>query len=109
MLGASTNVSIFNLASEEHQLKEVGNMFLLGVVKDRLFFWYSEGVLKTLDNSMENEESVFTCEESLQLYNIGDKILLKYFDIDRKSTRLNSSHVRISYAVFCLKKKNKKY
>src|SRR5690554_487313 len=26
---------------------------------------------------------------------------------DRKSTRLNSSHVRISYAVFCLKKKSK--
>src|SRR5690606_4515245 len=28
---------------------------------------------------------------------------------DRKSTRLNSSHVKISYAVFCLKKKNKLY
>src|SRR3989442_5431893 len=28
---------------------------------------------------------------------------------DRKSTRLNSSHVRISYAVFCLKKKKQKY
>src|SRR5690349_23693393 len=28
--------------------------------------------------------------------------------IDRKSTRLNSSHVEISYAVFCLKKKKKK-
>src|SRR5437870_6416733 len=28
---------------------------------------------------------------------------------DRKSTRLNSSHVAISYAVFCLKKKKKKY
>src|SRR5690349_22209747 len=27
---------------------------------------------------------------------------------DRKSTRLNSSHVEISYAVFCLKKKKKK-
>src|SRR5690554_7417599 len=27
--------------------------------------------------------------------------------LDRKSTRLNSSHVRISYAVFCLKKKRK--
>src|SRR5690606_41909449 len=26
-------------------------------------------------------------------------------DLDRKSTRLNSSHVKISYAVFCLKKK----
>src|SRR5207302_7457004 len=29
-------------------------------------------------------------------------------DRDRKSTRLNSSHVKISYAVFCLKKKKKK-
>src|SRR6266496_6128477 len=28
---------------------------------------------------------------------------------DRKSTRLNSSHVEISYAVFCLKKKKKTY
>src|SRR5690625_5757039 len=28
------------------------------------------------------------------------------FEQDRKSTRLNSSHVAISYAVFCLKKKN---
>src|SRR5207302_6577227 len=28
---------------------------------------------------------------------------------DRKSTRLNSSHVKISYAVFCLKKKKNKY
>src|SRR3989442_6522772 len=28
---------------------------------------------------------------------------------DRKSTRLNSSHVRISYAVFCLKKKKNEY
>src|SRR5690606_41539585 len=28
------------------------------------------------------------------------------YDQDRKSTRLNSSHVKISYAVFCLKKKN---
>src|SRR5690554_7583991 len=32
-----------------------------------------------------------------------------YNSIDRKSTRLNSSHVRISYAVFCLKKKKVKH
>src|SRR3712207_8304848 len=32
---------------------------------------------------------------------------LKWYQrIDRKSTRLNSSHANISYAVFCLKKKN---
>src|SRR5690554_7674163 len=39
----------------------------------------------------------------------GRSILLSYKEkrtLDRKSTRLNSSHVRISYAVFCLKKKN---
>src|SRR2546430_13718154 len=30
-------------------------------------------------------------------------------EIDRKSTRLNSSHSQISYAVFCLKKKNNKH
>src|SRR5947209_16206620 len=32
----------------------------------------------------------------------------KTLGLDRKSTRLNSSHANISYAVFCLKKKNKK-
>src|SRR5260221_8692242 len=37
---------------------------------------------------------------------VGDEGLLR----DRKSTRLNSSHTVISYAVFCLKKKkNRKY
>src|SRR5690554_7240111 len=35
------------------------------------------------------------------------KSLTGELPLDRKSTRLNSSHVRISYAVFCLKKKKK--
>src|SRR5699024_11797235 len=34
-----------------------------------------------------------------------DEYIDPIVDIDRKSTRLNSSHVSISYAVFCLKKK----
>src|SRR3989442_3351287 len=36
-----------------------------------------------------------------------EEALVRFLDVclDRKSTRLNSSHVRISYAVFCLKKK----
>src|SRR5690554_3982299 len=43
------------------------------------------------------------------LYDIRDRILNsgKVEHKNRKSTRLNSSHVRISYAVFCLKKKKK--
>src|SRR2546430_17191798 len=48
--------------------------------------------------------------------NIGDNFWLKKgtfktipnsHTVDRKSTRLNSSHSQISYAVFCLKKKNR--
>src|SRR5436305_7755040 len=35
--------------------------------------------------------------------------MLDTIGADRKSTRLNSSHVRISYAVFCLKKKIKEH
>src|SRR2546430_7464166 len=37
---------------------------------------------------------------------VGDRRIVP-FTKDRKSTRLNSSHSQISYAVFCLKKKNK--
>src|SRR3712207_7911365 len=36
------------------------------------------------------------------------KLVGSYAPRDRKSTRLNSSHANISYAVFCLKKKKKK-
>src|SRR5690606_40235147 len=35
----------------------------------------------------------------------GDPTAARSEGLDRKSTRLNSSHVKISYAVFCLKKK----
>src|SRR5476651_2823371 len=37
-----------------------------------------------------------------------DQITACWKQADRKSTRLNSSHANISYAVFCLKKKKKK-
>src|SRR2546430_12515222 len=40
---------------------------------------------------------------------IGVKVWIFKGERDRKSTRLNSSHSQISYAVFCLKKKNSKY
>src|SRR5690554_7407626 len=48
--------------------------------------------------------TIFTEEsERIQYQNVMP------IDEDRKSTRLNSSHVRISYAVFCLKKKKNTY
>src|SRR3989442_10030405 len=51
------------------------------------------------------------CAESVDLDHVGERLADRAdgergVDGDRKSTRLNSSHVRISYAVFCLKKKH---
>src|SRR2546427_2698647 len=37
---------------------------------------------------------------------VFEPTLANFGEVDRKSTRLNSSHSQISYAVFCLKKKN---
>ena len=38
---------------------------------------------------------------------VNEIVCLRVASVDRKSTRLNSSHANISYAVFCLKKKKK--
>src|SRR3712207_3470493 len=48
------------------------------------------------------------CEASLK--RLGVEVIDLYYQhrVDRKSTRLNSSHANISYAVFCLKKKKNK-
>src|SRR5690554_7927842 len=54
--------------------------------------------------------TVAVTEQAARLARTGQGSLARIVDeraLDRKSTRLNSSHVRISYAVFCLKKKKK--
>src|SRR5690554_7395350 len=45
---------------------------------------------------------------AVEYHSPRDRVRLAARVRDRKSTRLNSSHVRISYAVFCLKKKKEK-
>src|SRR5690606_7715178 len=50
---------------------------------------------------LPNKEGAFIVESST--FGAGTTVAIL---ADRKSTRLNSSHVKISYAVFCLKKKN---
>src|SRR3712207_7179379 len=42
-----------------------------------------------------------------QVLSVGPAVIVTPAEGDRKSTRLNSSHANISYAVFCLKKKKK--
>src|SRR5256885_8075473 len=56
-------------------------------------------------------EHVLVCQ-ALEEVNVAAHVVIEYGDVaagDRKSTRLNSSHLVISYAVFCLKKKKKNY
>src|SRR5947209_11328446 len=59
----------------------------------------------TLFRSLREQSRVFGCI-SKKRWDEPGLALAKARTVDRKSTRLNSSHANISYAVFCLKKKN---
>src|SRR5690554_7778502 len=68
-------------------------------------FWHSEQMAKGPGHkAVELFEAVHRGEIRV-LWVMGTNPAVS---LDRKSTRLNSSHVRISYAVFCLKKKKTK-
>src|SRR5690554_5183839 len=62
-------------------------------------------VAGSLKRSADSLDVVFDVTDGAEQVTITYSGILP--DLDRKSTRLNSSHVRISYAVFCLKKKTK--
>src|SRR3989475_8323999 len=77
-----------------HVVRTLPDLYRLGLVAlaslDRMAEKSAQNVLDALEKSKKTTLSRF-------LFGLGD----------RKSTRLNSSHSQISYAVFCLKKKNK--
>src|SRR5947209_14948265 len=67
------------------------------------YTWINSAGLKLLGYTREEAVGLTTRQLLASEYqDLGRQTL------DRKSTRLNSSHANISYAVFCLKKKNKK-
>src|SRR5690606_39503184 len=57
------------------------------------------------DLELELVRALGVAEMTALLEQHGNLTTFRNFQEDRKSTRLNSSHVKISYAVFCLKKK----
>src|SRR5256885_4759504 len=67
-----------------------------------LFFYLVECVGRKYTDRGVSKKSLF---QSCDLVALCPTVEIQ---IDRKSTRLNSSHLVISYAVFCLKKKKKK-
>src|SRR2546430_10153034 len=55
---------------------------------------------------IQGERGLIQKEDGWAVHQCLDEVELSLHPEDRKSTRLNSSHSQISYAVFCLKKKN---
>src|SRR5947208_11195584 len=77
-------------------------------------FPYTTLFRSRLHNTLTRTEEEFQPAEDMlvRLYTCGPTVydyahIGNFRTLDRKSTRLNSSHQIISYAVFCLKKKNK--
>src|SRR5690606_41091156 len=68
----------------------------------RYRMWRLHEPMPFLVRNADGDELLFIHEGSGDFYCDYGHLTLR----DRKSTRLNSSHVKISYAVFCLKKKN---
>src|SRR3989442_11513185 len=67
-------------------------------------FWQVSSVRQSLHTGAHIDSPLHVFKDGITTAEISQKPGPRR---DRKSTRLNSSHVRISYAVFCLKKKKK--
>src|SRR3712207_8119144 len=62
-------------------------------------------LFRSLQHRVKNNFQVIIAFLALQRRHASDDSRERFASVDRKSTRLNSSHANISYAVFCLKKK----
>src|SRR5690554_4208546 len=97
--------SVFQVLMDEKSIEET----IVTLDKFKLDVIPATIELATAEIKIKNEDRNYVLYEKLmQIKDKYDYILIDSPPSlgDRKSTRLNSSHVRISYAVFCLKKKS---
>src|SRR5690554_3944509 len=85
----------YNTPQFDEALRVEGIQMISESLEENALFSFNGQQVPVLMKGVSQEFSNMTDMEKLMV------------DGDRKSTRLNSSHVRISYAVFCLKKKTK--
>ena len=100
------NISVNLKAAYETEGKEIVKSFEKAILLHTIDDAWKENLreLDELKHSVQNasyEQKDPLLIFKLESVNLFDNMVNK----DRKSTRLNSSHVKISYAVFCLKKK----
>src|SRR5690606_41455891 len=73
-------------------------------IEGGIAWWLCNGNNALRTFTLKQQEQHHTCQRNV--VGPGKRFMLhQHPELDRKSTRLNSSHVKISYAVFCLKKK----
>src|SRR3712207_7925656 len=86
-------ISLLELKNQINSLKKGSTN------KDEINSIIEQYLLENQDILSKEQITKIVSEEKI------NPIIQKYLSEDRKSTRLNSSHANISYAVFCLKKK----
>src|SRR5690606_39288471 len=110
----------------DHFLVDFSLASLLRLYSSSFFFFACSGAHRDLPSFPTRRSSdlhrphLVGCGRPQQRLSLGNRhllalasphlqlcLLIQPLHADRKSTRLNSSHVKISYAVFCLKKKKK--
>src|SRR6266850_651991 len=91
------------------KLSQGGQESMCGWLKDRygLTWQVNPAILGELLSGPDAKKAKRVMEAMLKMKKIDIAALKAAAEADRKSTRLNSSHLVISYAVFCLKKKKK--
>src|SRR3712207_8501289 len=80
---------------------------------DALPIWYAaqDEVARFIRENSQPDDTIYVAFDQAAIYYLSDRkpayrhLYDQELRADRKSTRLNSSHANISYAVFCLKKK----
>src|SRR5690606_5745626 len=109
---STTDVDTSGLSKETLELGKVdGKLYGLTTSVNSQMFIYNTEIFKKAGVSFPEENYTWEdlAEMCVKIYEkTGVYGMANEMEQDRKSTRLNSSHVKISYAVFCLKKKNKK-
>src|SRR5690625_6958352 len=93
---------IYNVVGEDKLLEITKNPALEGFTLPKILW------VKKNEPELFSKVDKFVLPKDYLRYKLTGKLQMEYSE-DRKSTRLNSSHVAISYAVFCLKKKQKKH
>src|SRR5690625_6355788 len=97
----------FPIPASKHYTRQLSNsvgraLYTTSTAKPQLFLRWRCLLIARISADLSHFHTRNTASISMSI------VIKTPEEIDRKSTRLNSSHVAISYAVFCLKKKKRK-